>query len=65
MVGDVCGLSFIVCHLFHFMNGRLGQGFLLFVLVSLFMSLLVWQHDTSFALNIWAVIAKLFSEEYM
>ena len=26
-VGDVCGLSFIGRHLFHFKIGRLGQGF--------------------------------------
>ena len=27
MVGDVCRLSFIGCHLFHVTNGNLGQGF--------------------------------------
>ena len=26
-VGDVCGLSFVDCRLFHFKIGRLGQGF--------------------------------------
>ena len=26
MVGDICRLSFIGCHLFLFKNGRLGQG---------------------------------------
>jgi hypothetical protein len=27
MVGDVCGLSLVWCHLCNFKNGRFGQGF--------------------------------------
>jgi len=61
-VSDVCVLNFVGCCLCHFKNGR--SGVLLFVSVSLFLSLiLVCQHGVWNALNIRVLLGMLFSEE--
>jgi hypothetical protein len=47
MVGDVCGLNFVACYLFHFKNGRLSHSFC-YLSVSVFLYSSFWCVNMAF-----------------